>query len=239
MKQFLGSFVRTVVLLVLAATLATEGCARKRLEFTLVFKDANGLRTGQFVTYKGVRVGEVTSVAFDPEGKVRVGVRIEPDHAKMVYREAKFSIEKTSGAVDVTGERRVQVTDRGDARSPVQRGDVLQGSDGFVSEFAESVGKASRTISSAMSDLKAGVDEMARELSSSPGAKDFIRQSRDLVDEAGRLSAEQARDFKEKKLPELRKKAIEIRNEMEKNGKKADAKAFWDSFVKWTESVTR
>lgn len=232
-------FQRLAVVLILASTLAAVSCVKKRLEFALIFKDANGLRTGQFVTYKGVRIGEITGVTLDPEKRVRVGLRIEPDHSKTVYREAKFTIEKTSGTVDVTGERRVQMSDRGDSRSPIQPGEVLQGSDGVMSDLRDGVGKLSQTISSAVSDLKIGIDEMAHEISSSPKSKEFIGASRDFVDELGRLSADQAREFRERKLPELRKKALKIKEEMEKNGKKADAKAFWDSFAKWAESMTR
>lgn len=106
------------------------------LNFTLMFKDAKQLRPGQFVVYRGVRIGAVKSVDLDGPDNVRVRVEIEQEHAKLVYQEAVFKIEKPK-LLDISGEMQVTVSDSGSTHTPITEGAVLRGQEGFFDELVK------------------------------------------------------------------------------------------------------
>jgi hypothetical protein len=106
------------------------------LNFTLMFKDAKQLRPGQFVVYRGVRIGEVKSVELDGPDNVRVRVQIEHQHAKLVYQEAVFKIEKPK-FIDISGEMQVTVSDSGSTHTPITEDSVLRGQEGFFDELVK------------------------------------------------------------------------------------------------------
>lgn len=106
------------------------------LAFTLMFKDAKQLRAGQFVVYRGVRIGEVKSVGLDGPDNVRVQVQIEQEHAKLVYQEAVFKIEKPK-LFDLSGEMQVTVSDSGSTHTPITEDAVIRGQEGFFDELVK------------------------------------------------------------------------------------------------------
>lgn len=106
----------------------------RSLAFTVVFDNAKGLRPGQFVIYNGVRIGEVVSVDLGTDNKVHVAVTIDPNHEQTVYREAIFKIESPR-IINVNGEMQLTMSDGNGGHSPIQRGDVLVGTNGFLDEL--------------------------------------------------------------------------------------------------------
>jgi hypothetical protein len=106
------------------------------LAFTLTFKDAKQLRPGQFVIYKGVRVGEVKNVQLNNAGMIEVAVVLDSDHRMQVCAESTFRIEKPS-LLDLSGEHQVTVSDNEATCTPIVRGSVLQGSEGMFDDLVK------------------------------------------------------------------------------------------------------
>jgi ABC-type transporter Mla subunit MlaD len=129
------------------------------LRFTLTFKDAQDLRPGQFVLYRGGRIGKVDAVDVDASG-VKVNVTIDEAHRALVYKEANFTIEKLS-MINPTGEHKVVMTDRGDVKTPVEEGTVIAGSEGWVTTVTDSVKDAANSAANAAAQLVGGKKETA------------------------------------------------------------------------------
>lgn len=124
-----------LVLTMLASMLLLMHCRRgpADLNFTLTFKKANGLRPGQFLTYKGVRIGEVTSVDIDATGVVAVGVLVEAKYRAQVCKEATFKIEKLS-MINPTGEHQVTMSVSSTTLTPVENGMIIAGTEGWIDQ---------------------------------------------------------------------------------------------------------
>lgn len=112
------------------------------LEFTVTFKDARQLRPGQFVVYKGVRVGEVKSVELNKAGLIEVNLLIDSAHRTQICREATFRIEKPS-LLDLSGEHQVTASDGDGHCTEISRNAVLQGSEGL---FDDAISKGKQLI---------------------------------------------------------------------------------------------
>lgn len=121
---------RTSRIPLLLALALLAACARD-LPFTLLFKDARGLKAGDPLVYRGMTIGEVESVQLDGV-QVRVAVKVKSDHRNTVYREAQYVIENRNGLLDTSGLKQVTMKDSGTARSAVQKADVLQGTDALA-----------------------------------------------------------------------------------------------------------
>lgn len=126
------------------------GKHQSELHFTLVFKDAKQLRPGQFLVYRGTRIGKVQTVDLDPTGTIRVQIQVTSKYRNLVHQEATFVIEKPAIA-DISGEHQVTMSDSGSKRTPIVEGSVLQGSEGWLSDLAE---KARETLTKATDRLR-------------------------------------------------------------------------------------
>ena len=62
---------------------------------------------------------------------------------------------------------------------------------------------------------------------------------RDLTAKATELGKAEFETFRNKALPELRDRATNYKNQLEKDGRKDDAKQFWDRFVAWVAEVEK
>ena len=100
------------------------------LQFVVTFKDANNLRPGQSLIYKGVKIGHVTAVDLAGDA-VKVNLTVDENHRTVVYKEAKFTIEKLS-LINPTGEHQVVMSDMGNIRTPMEEGTVIVGSEGWL-----------------------------------------------------------------------------------------------------------
>lgn len=132
-----------LVLIALVAVVAAAGIGifgwkfaerHRSLDFTIVFDDAKNLREGQFVVYNGVRIGTVTDVRLGDDRKVTVAVAIDPEHRAKVYSEAIYTIESPT-LINVSGEKQVTMKDVGAARTRIEKGAMIQGTNGFLDEW--------------------------------------------------------------------------------------------------------
>ena len=124
------------------------------LRFVLTFKDANGLRPGQFVIYRGVRIGEVTAVDLK-DSMVRVNIIVNEKYRDQIYQEATFTIEKLS-VINPTGEHQVTMSDKGNVRTPVMEGSVLAGTEGWFDRVAGSLRDAATSAADATARMTGG-----------------------------------------------------------------------------------
>jgi|GEM_PF-4741094 len=127
-----------VVVLVIAIGAGTGFLMYRRhsgpVPFTITFKDAKQLRPGQFVVYKGVRVGDVRSVELNSAGTIDVAVVIDAEHRAQICQQATFRIEKPT-IFDLSGEHQVTVSDNGGTCTPVVRSSIVQGSEGILDDM--------------------------------------------------------------------------------------------------------
>jgi hypothetical protein len=147
------------VAVVLLVTLVFGGACQFRgqsgdLHFTLIFKDAKQLRPGQFLVYKGMRIGKVQNVDLDPSGSVRVQIQVSSKYRDLVHQEAAFVIEKPTIA-DISGEHQVTMSDSVSKGTPIVEGSVLQGSEGWLSDLAgnakDAIARAAEGVRDAIS----------------------------------------------------------------------------------------
>lgn len=164
---------RIVVFAVILLSLAVFRCGGQEeaespteLRFVLTFKDANGLRPGQFVIYKGVRIGEVTAVDLH-DSLVKVNIVVNEKYRDQIYQEAKFTIEKLS-TINPTGEHQVLMSDRGKVRTPVMEGSVLVGTEGWVGQVAGSLKDAVTSAADAAARMTGGGTATATQTAAAP-----------------------------------------------------------------------
>lgn len=215
------------------------GCSKgpEPLNFVVTFEDAGNLQAGQFVVYKGLRIGEVKSVTLDPGATVRVDVQIQSEYAASMYQEAEFIVEKPGGMLDVSGERQVTMNDRGNARTALKDGDIVQGVNGRMEQL---LGRASDLADKAWSAAAAVTDRTVKyieEISASPEAQQLKESMKQFADDASSMAKEQYEEFRTKQLPSIRKKAEELRDELERSGKMDEARRLWDKYTYWEKEA--
>lgn len=203
-------------------------CGNRALTFTMQFEDGKDLRPGHFVFYHGVRIGEVTSVTLN--GSIDVEATIDRGQEEVMHHGLSFFIEK---ADLISAERRVVAYDCGAAKgAPIERGDVLKGGDGWI---AWTACKARDQLPSSVNDVVAMVESFG----SSDSGKQLAQSMRDLSGKASELGKAQYDSLRKQLLPELRAKAVQFKEQLEKDGKLTEAKQFWDRFVAWANEVEK
>ena len=221
--------------------IALGGCSSPEdLRFTVTFQDARGLETGDDVVYKGVRIGEVTSVSVDDKGLVQVGVRVEKAHKPAVYREAHFEIESTGGTGMLTGSMQLTMKDRPEAggRTSVASGEVVRGSEGSIDRAVERLKEAWRDAAEAGKELAREVEEAVRGTGESPETREFVESVKQFASQAKDKTREQYEQFKREELPEIEAQARRLKDKLEAEGKLEEARRFWDRFTAWLQGVT-
>ncbi len=222
---------RIAWILVLAAAACSGG--GDELQFTVTFEDAEGLQPGQFVVYNGIRVGEVDEVDLDPSGKVVVRVRVYGKYRETLYREADFVIEKPGGLIDVSGERQLTVKDRSRERTPIEPGDVLEGSDGWIDRALGKLGD----MAHGAGEYGRSVWDKAKEYANSPEAREFYEALKDAAARAKEIGAEGYREFMDETYPDLKAKALAFKEWLEREGHLEEAAKFWNDFLEWSKGL--
>lgn len=211
--------------LLLTCLFSSCGDASTGLVFTLLFDDAKGLRPGQPVVFKGVYIGEVTSIAIDPSG-VRIGVRIYARHRGAVYREARFFIEKARGR---GGEMQITVEDQGTSRTPIQVAEVLRGDEDFLTRTK----KRAEEIWDRASEAWKGMTKTGGSLASSPEWRTFHEELLVFSQQAQGLSRKELEQLRRDELPRLQQKAEALKGKLEQKGKIEEALELERRFEDW------
>lgn len=222
-------------LLTLILVCAALGCSNGEgpLEFTVTFEDARGLQPGQFVVYNGIRVGEVREVDLDASGRVVVLVRAYDKYRQALYREAEFVIEKPGGVIDVSGERQITVNDRSRPRTPIESGDIIEGTDSWVDS---AFGRLGDLVQGA-GEYGSAVWDKAKAYATSPEAQALYRALQDAAANTREVGAEGYRRFMNETYPELEAKALAFKDWLVEEGRLEEARQFWDDFLAWSKRL--
>jgi hypothetical protein len=226
--------------LLLVSIFSLYGCGGETpLMFTLTFKDAQGLQPGQFLVYKGIRIGEVTDVGFDQGGSVKVEIKVNTKYRNAVYQEAEFVIQKSSGVVDVSGERQVTMNDRSGFRTPLKGGEIIVGSEGGLDHWINKIKDAGTDMWDAVKGFSSNVGDLFGKSDSSSESQEFLKALSEYAGRAKEMSEDQLEEFSKRTLPDLEKKAEGVRERLEKEGKKEQAQQFWEDFNRWAVNTLR
>jgi hypothetical protein len=227
-------------LFVAGLMLAVGACGggNDALTFTIVFDEAQNLKTGQAVTYKDIKIGEVTAVDLGSSGNVKVTVSIQPKYRDQIYKEAWFSVEKPGGMLDLSGERVVAVEDRNvPETTPIENGAVIDGYDGWTDQLPERLDQLGDLTEEAASSLEQTLNDALESYRNSPEAQALVEEMKDFAGKAGSMAEEEFQDFAREQLPKLEEQARSLKEKLEKEGQKEKAKELWERFKKWKESL--
>ena len=225
--------------IMIALIVSSCGKSNDSLTFNISFKNSNNLNKGQFVVYKGIRIGEVTDIALKDDGQVYVTVKIAPEFKEKTYKEAEFIIEKPGGFLDMSGEKQITMTDHEGTHTSLKEGDVVRGYDGLLDHLigkAADFGKAAYTWAGNMSQY---VIQSIGEFAQSPEAKNFVAALKNYGEKAKTLSEEQYDKFKQDELPKLLEDGRKLKEQMEKEGQTEKAQKFWDELTSSVDKINK
>ncbi|MBN2371283.1 MAG: MCE family protein [Vicinamibacteria bacterium] len=207
------------------------------LTFTIVFKDARGLVSGDPVVYRGVKIGAVRSVDVANDGPARVSVLIQNMHREAVYREARFVIEEAGERGVRENGRQITIKDRRGERTRVEDGDVIEGSEAGLSEILRSLEDAGKNALDAAKRLAEKLTDCVEDACETPEAERLREDVDEFMRDADKAAREEWGKFKQKRLPALREKAERLREKWRREGKLEQAEKFWDDFTRWLEEI--
>jgi len=200
-----------------------SGCNRS-LDFTVTFKESRGLKVGQKLLYKGVDIGEVTSIDLQPGAGVKVGVKVYPERKEMVYQEARFEVSSAGGLLNASGEKFLEMSDDGDKKTPIKPGDIIKGSDSMLDGMMDKVASFARKTLSVAKKAKQQVGALGKEFLDSDEGKELL----ELLDKMEERGGEEYEKFKKDHLPVIKKRLGEIKKKMEEKGTLDKAKGVLD-----------
>jgi len=207
------------------------------LQFSLTFQDARGLTAGDPVVYRGVEIGEVRSVELADRQGVRVAVLIRRPHRAAVYREARFVIERSRDHGTRPNARQLSVKDRPGERTPIEAGSTFEGDEPGLGDVWQSLRAQGADALESARDLAHTLAGRLEEAADSPEARRLRKDIEAFIDDAGEMAGDQWEAFRRERLPELRRRAEELRDELRREGHEEKAKAFWDDFTRWLDEV--
>lgn len=240
------------------AVLLAVGCSSgpKDLHFTVDFREARDIAKGRPVLYRGVEVGKVESVTLS-DGGVRVGLRIKGEHRAAMSRGLRFRIETQDGVRGLLGQRRIVVEDpsappdsaqgsaaveRSDAalpRATIGDGETIAGAEPGEEAWAEKAEQAARIAWDAAKGAAAQFEDWARDVGSSPEAKEFGRSIKEYSEKAEKVARDKYGDFQKDELPAIKERARKLKEDLERQGKSEDARKFWEGFNDWLRNAER
>jgi hypothetical protein len=208
----------------LALALLTTACSWRDTSFTLVFRDAAGLKPGQFLVLQGVRVGEVGGVNL-AGGQAQVEARVYRKYRETVCAESSFLIEKPGGLLDMSGEKQVSIAARfGSACTPILDRAIIQGDNSLLGAIAES---ARQLASAAWTKVGELAQTVATEFEKTQGGREIADQIRAFGQNGTGGPSAVA------ELEALGKRAEALRDRLKGEGRAAEAEELWQHFNSW------
>ncbi len=242
MQRILALVVLVVAVGGLVAWLAAQP-ARHRIY--VQFKDAQGLKRGHKVLFRGVAVGEVTNVTLTPEGAVKTEVWLYEEHKSLIHAGATGRITQNS-LVSVSGEKSIEMTNPSDQGSPIAAGTELQGVEGLMelkswqlARWGEGIkdgakAKASEWYDRAtvrMNEMYAAAQKSLQGDGQDPDSKQFLDDLKGAADR-------RMKDF-ESELPEMQKRYDALYEKLKKRSAESaeSLRRAWEEFRKGMEDA--
>lgn len=213
----------------LGLLLLSTGCGESALEFQVEFDHVDGLRTGDPVTYRGVRIGRTRNVLLDDEGSARVRVRIEPEHRHLVTTSCRFRLLPDPERGDQGG-KLLAVRPGREPGQPLLpdarvRGETeapwldLTGLAETLTTLAEGAEEGLAHLSRKLEGFLVELDEMAEDQE----LQEFRRQMEEAARQAREAGREQWEEFQREVLPHLQGEAKRLAESLEEAGRGIDA----------------
>lgn len=230
-----------ILVLLVVGFYAIGGLFRSKLDFAIQFSEAQGIRSGQDVVFRGVTIGRVSSVELHGNN-VLVHVSINKNRASDIGSNFRYQIVNKRGITDLSGEKIVRVDPPLWRPSPVaiEPGSIIVGRDslwyrtqdtirvagGYAAKGLE---EAQRLLSDAQSSYRSWVETVE--------GKAFFEHFEATISELMATGRTQWENFQGETLPMLREKAIDARVSLESEGRMEEARKFWERFRSWEQEV--
>ena len=151
--RWTGLFLACGIGLVVVAVLALAGTQWTRKTLPLVCElrgeSVSGLSTGGKVLLRGIQVGSITSLAFDPHDPERILIGIEVEPTAPVYRNATATLE----IFGITGMRYLELIPGNPKLGPALANSVLQIRPSQTSSILNSLDTVAHTSASVLGNL--------------------------------------------------------------------------------------
>jgi len=186
-----------VLILVLIAAIVFAKWQSRGLDYTVQFKDAQGIGKGDKVTLSGMPIGEVRGVELKKDNEVLVQVRIQEAHADKIKQNSTALIANPTFP-NVSGQKVVEVYNpAAQEAKPLKEGATVQGQDSLVSlktwQIRQSLGRMGRDASDSARAVAEKLSEMAEELKDipeSPEVKAALEKMSELAEALGEKGKE-------------------------------------------------
>jgi hypothetical protein len=167
-------------------------------------------------------------VGLDAQGRVKATLHVDAAQRAFVYREAAFVID-----TDTSGAPQVSMEDRGDRRTPVQPGDVIEGNEGVFGEIGKAVRKGGIEALRAMDGLGRKLSGYIQDLGQSPQARELRRSLDDFAERAGQVSGEELEGLRKARSEQIRRQASELADQLASDGKQEQAEQLRKKIDEW------
>lgn len=202
-------FFRTAIL-VFVSTILFAGC--NTLDFTINFKDINGLGAGDPVVVDKTPVGRVTAIASPGNGRYAVSVEVDKAFKAFMTEHTVFRLAPSPAA---PGRTVVRVTQAAPGGMPLQKGAVVQGAED----------PPVQGLSGMLKKLETGFGQFMEEMGRIPESEEYKRleSAMDALAEELKASGKEAREtLKNDILPKLRKELETFKKRLEDGGQELD-----------------
>ncbi len=183
------------------------------LGFTVQFKQAEGIKKGDSVLWRGNRIGKVKGVTYTKDGVFAVKLSIDESFRNAATDAERFVItEDPAGG----GAKAVEMVDVRPGGVPLADGAVVNGSGKW-----EAWGEA----------LQRKWDDFLRDLSDVPKeewAKDLKKQMNELGEELKNAGEQTRKKLKEDVLPQMEKNLEELKKWLKQQGREKESKPLDD-----------
>lgn len=222
-------------------------CSRpeRGIEYTVLFKDAQGLRAKDPVVLAGIDVGEVRKVAVAPDGKrASVTLFIRQAHAGTVKAPPDTSARIETGGV-LFATRRVVIVNRGEGVASVTPGSVVDGLESRVEqEFFEAKDAATKLAADAKvaagkigNDFKQAV-ESAKAWANGPEAKAIQKDIETLQQNSAAWGSAQI-EAARKNLDEMMARSRTLADDLAKGGESTAAEDIQRQLSTWRAAAEK
>ncbi len=190
-ERRVGLTILTIILLLLVAVAAVFLSRElQSLRYTIVFKDAKGIQTGDRVMLNGVDIGEVKTVTlFMEPARVDVTLKVKAEHANKVRSDSTAVINSLS-TINVSGQKVVEIINppTNKPAPPMAKKGVIEGKNGMMElqlwKLRFTLVDGAQILSGKLDGLAENLQQLQEELTTlatSPEAKEAMAKLREFA----------------------------------------------------------
>jgi len=229
------------VRLTLILLMATVACGERPLEIDVEFDRVDGLRSGDPVAYRGVRIGRVREVRLDDQGRARVGIRIHPDHRELITTTCRFRL-RPDPARESQGGKLLAVLPGREPGRPLPPDARVRGESGQpwpdLTELSEALQGLARNAEEGLAHFTRHLEEFLgglEDLAEDEEVERFRREMEEAARQARHTGRKQWERFQEDVLPGLREDARRLAESLERTGREIEASHLLEQIQRFGE----